>query len=118
DGLAADLLVDDTWESPIAHARLQLIAREEGLHTLGPRDAGHAELRPATTPVATAVAPATPVEHDAPATPAPRVVDVAQVAQVAQVARTAPVAQVAQVAHGTPVEPVRRPSAERLDASN
>lgn len=43
-GLAADLMVDGGWDNTAAYARLQRIARQEGLHTLGPSDPGHVEL--------------------------------------------------------------------------
>src|SRR5690606_21400824 len=47
-GLAADLLVDGRYDNPEGYARLAQVAREEGLRTLGPVDAGHVELpRPA-----------------------------------------------------------------------
>jgi len=43
-GLAADLLVDGSYDNPVGYARLAEVAREEGLATLGPHDAGHVEL--------------------------------------------------------------------------
>lgn len=43
-GRAADLQIDGSWENPQAYARLQRIAREEGLQTLGAKDAGHLQL--------------------------------------------------------------------------
>lgn len=43
-GLAADLVVDGGYASTVGYARLQRIAREEGLRTLGARDPGHVEL--------------------------------------------------------------------------
>lgn len=42
-GRAADLQIDGSWENPAGYARLQQVAREEGLQTLGPRDPGHLE---------------------------------------------------------------------------
>ncbi|MDQ8153283.1 MAG: hypothetical protein P3B98_01365 [Gemmatimonadota bacterium] len=45
DGLAADVMIDGGYDNPAAFERLQRIANEEGLHTLGARDAGHLELR-------------------------------------------------------------------------
>lgn len=45
EGLAADLMVDGGWSDPVAYERLQRIAREEGLSTLGSRDPGHVELK-------------------------------------------------------------------------
>lgn len=43
-GRAADLRVDGSWENPEGYARLQRIAGEEGLKTLGDLDPGHLEL--------------------------------------------------------------------------
>jgi hypothetical protein len=43
-GRAADLVVDGSYDNPVAYDRLMRIAREEGLRTLGPRDPGHVEL--------------------------------------------------------------------------
>jgi len=43
-GLAADLMVDGKWENPLGYAHLQLVAKQEGLRTLGARDPGHVEL--------------------------------------------------------------------------
>lgn len=43
-GEAADLLVDGQWNNAEGFARLQRIAREEGLRTLGVKDPGHVEL--------------------------------------------------------------------------
>jgi len=43
-GEALDVVVDGTWNNPTGFARLQHIAREEGLGTLGARDPGHLEL--------------------------------------------------------------------------
>jgi len=43
-GEAADLLVDGTYDNAEGFARLQRIAREEGLRTLGVKDPGHVEL--------------------------------------------------------------------------
>ncbi len=43
-GEAADVTVDGAWTNAEGFARLQRIAREEGLRTLGLRDPGHLEL--------------------------------------------------------------------------
>ncbi len=43
-GEAVDVLVDGSWNNAIGFARLQRIAREEGLRTLGVKDPGHLEL--------------------------------------------------------------------------
>ncbi len=75
-GDAVDVIVDGSWENAQGFARLQRIAKEEGLRTLGMKDPGHLELE----------------NHDgrALANTAP--------AGVAQVAGVAGVAQVARVA--------------------
>ncbi|MFN5582664.1 MAG: hypothetical protein ACK5BA_09175, partial [Gemmatimonas sp.] len=36
-GAAVDVMIDSTWDNPAGYARLQRIAREEGLRTLGMR---------------------------------------------------------------------------------
>jgi hypothetical protein len=43
-GIAADVTIDGGWDDRAAFARLGVIAREEGLRTLGARDPGHIEL--------------------------------------------------------------------------
>ena len=43
-GDAVDVIVDGSWENAQGFARLQRIAREEGLRTLGMKDPGHLEL--------------------------------------------------------------------------
>lgn len=43
-GRALDVMIDGGWDDPAAFQRLQRIAVEEGLATLGPRDPGHLEL--------------------------------------------------------------------------
>jgi hypothetical protein len=43
-GRAADVMIDGGYGDAQAFAQLQQVAREEGLHTLGPRDPGHLEL--------------------------------------------------------------------------
>ena len=119
-GRAADLIIDGSYDTPEAYARLARIAREEGLRTLGPRDAGHVEL-----PSSSRVASARSAAEDAPpapdrrativARPAPSVASQSSIVPSARelespaaptreataapiVARVASVAQVAQVA--------------------
>ncbi len=117
-GLAADLLVDGRYDNPEGYARLAQVAREEGLRTLGPMDAGHVELAdkptspqaataartatdaataraalqpmppPTAQPTGTIARPAAPAEVAAVAPVA--VPAAASVARVATVARTAP----------------------------
>ncbi len=43
-GGAADVIIDGSYDNPTAYARLQRIAAQEGLRTLGARDPGHLEL--------------------------------------------------------------------------
>lgn len=43
-GEAVDVIVDGSWDNPKGFARLQEIAKEEGLGTLGLKDPGHLEL--------------------------------------------------------------------------
>ena len=93
-GFAADVVVDDSWDNPQGYARLQRIAREEGLHTLGMRDPGHLELphdlRGTALQAAAARASSLPqqkVVADAAQNNAQGVARVAGVAQVATVAR-------------------------------
>ena len=111
-GLAADLVVDGSWQNPAGYAELAAVARQEGLRTLGSRDPGHVEL-----PTEGAVSGETlgnllnDLQGDAGNAARQMRADVntggrnaahasmmAQVSNVAQVARVASVAQVAKVA--------------------
>ncbi len=57
-GRAADLMVDGSYAVGVGYERLQRVAREEGLGTLGMRDPGHVELpKGVGGRVATAAAP-------------------------------------------------------------
>jgi len=107
DGLAADVMIDGGYDNAVAFERLQRIANEEGLHTLGARDAGHLELRVPSaggfTARMTSMAAMPPSLKGA--TPAVRadaardaLARIAQVAHVAEVAVSAGVARVAAVA--------------------
>jgi hypothetical protein len=119
-GRAADVLIDGSYDNPVAFARLQRIANEEGIHTLGSRDPGHLELRiPAvggfTAKIASAPPGATALHALPPAvSPVPvpataavqatngalaHIARVARVAEVAVAASVAGVARVASVAH-------------------
>src|SRR5690606_10134283 len=80
-GRAADVIIDGSYDNPEAYERLAQIAREEGLRTLGPRDAGHIEL-PRDAAAET---------HSAGAGGA-RVAQVAEVARVASAPGVAPAA--------------------------
>lgn len=123
-GLAADLIVDGKWNNPEGYADLATVAEEEGLRTLGSRDAGHVEL-PGQRGVSaetlgtllgdlqgeagdTARQASATLRTARPAAEASTPVSgLARVAEVAQVARVATVAQVARVAE------VARPGAPR-----
>ncbi len=107
-GRAVDVNIDGSWENTEAFQLLQRIAREEGLRTLGPRDAGHLELaRNAAKAHETADAPAALPDGEAlparapsaqPHASAQGTVHAAPDGAVAQVAAVAVVAEVAQVA--------------------
>lgn len=56
-GLAADLLIDGTYDNAVGYARLARIAKEEGLRTLGAKDPGHVELAGRGAPSAMLAAP-------------------------------------------------------------
>lgn len=121
-GLAADLMVDGAWQNPVGYAHLADVAKQEGLRTLGTRDAGHVEM-----PTGSSVSGETlgnllsDLQGDAGDAARQLRADVnigrsseeqasimARVANVAQVARVATVANVAQVAK---VATVARPGA-------
>ncbi len=102
-GDAVDVLVDGSWTNAEGFGRLQRIAQEEGLRTLGVRDPGHlelprkdrgyaarAELTPDTltrSPVQPLIAQ-TPLQSGGAASGVARVAGVAQAAAVARVADT------------------------------
>ncbi|GLC25368.1 flagellar hook-length control protein FliK [Roseisolibacter agri] len=109
-GDAVDVKIDGGWDDAAAFRTLQRVAKEEGLKTLGPRDAGHLELPrhlakeiiaaevDVTAPATDAAPIALPKPAAAPkqaALPSHVVAPVAEVASVAQVARVAEVAAVA-----------------------
>ena len=50
-GEAVDVMIDGSWDNAAGFARLQRIAREEGLRTLGMKDPGHLELPSSKSPV-------------------------------------------------------------------
>jgi hypothetical protein len=132
-GRAADLLVDGGYTDTTAYQKLQRIANEEGLRTLGPRDPGHVELpagdssqdarartphgpggdgarstprtagRPDARPGSSAAGP-----PDRPTAPVARPAEVAAVADVASV-RTARVSAVAVPARPAGVAPASAP---------
>ena len=117
-GMAADLIIDEAWQNPEGYAHLADIAKEEGLRTLGTRDAGHVEMSgeagvsgetlgallsdlqgdagDAARQVRADVN--TETEAESRASTMARVANVAQVARVATVASVAAVAAVAKVA--------------------
>lgn len=113
-GMAADLVVDGSYDNPAGYARLASIAAEEGLQTLGARDAGHVEMRGAAPLVRTPAGTAAAAQKIQPELIGPLYVQggtlgVAQVAAVAEVAGVAPVAGVAQVAQVAAVAQVAQP---------
>ena len=118
-GRAADLIVDGTYDNPLAMVRLARIAREEGLRTLGSKDPGHVELPAGVRVERLAVgADATTSLLDSAAARGAEAVRAATVAQtpgmsgapgVARVARGAQLAGVAQVARVATVGRVATP---------
>lgn len=104
-GDAVDVNIDGKWNNAEGFARLQRIAREEGLRTLGVRDPGHLELADASrsqnTFNARFNASVSQARNTTPlvATPAMQ----SGIAQVAQVAGAAGVARIAEpgVGRGT-----------------
>ncbi|WP_310572171.1 M15 family metallopeptidase [Gemmatimonas sp.] len=101
-GDAVDVIVDGSWENAQGFARLQRIAKEEGLRTLGMKDPGHLEL---ANHGERALASAAPQAFDKvtaafqrQSSSAAQAASQAAPAGVAQVASVAGVAQVARVA--------------------
>ncbi|MBL0938521.1 MAG: M15 family metallopeptidase [Gemmatimonadaceae bacterium] len=91
-GEAVDVIIDGSWDNAQGFARLQRIAREEGLRTLGMKDPGHLELPGAGAPVDRNAEVRAKVESRIPRenTSSERgVASVANVAGVAGVARVA-----------------------------
>lgn len=95
-GEAADMLVDGTYNNAEGFARLQRIAREEGLRTLGVKDPGHLELprsaRQADAMLGGAARVSARIERvnmQSSSAASPAVAPVAGVASVAGVARVA-----------------------------
>lgn len=98
-GEAVDVLIDGSWDNAAGFARLQRIAREEGLRTLGMKDPGHLELAGAGAPVDPAAAATFKVDRQVPrAEPTASAAGVAQVAGVAGVARVADTSGTARLA--------------------
>ena len=101
DGMAADLMINGSWNDAEGYAQLQQIAKEEGLVTLGAKDPGHLELSAddalgelgKTVPILDAEIGV----HGVGSAKA-RVVATAQLAQVAALASVASVAKVAPTA--------------------
>ncbi len=90
-GEAADVTVDGAWTNAEGFARLQRIAREEGLRTLGLRDPGHLELPRDGQSLDAASDTATAIDRRNAATVSgtARVASIASVASVASIARVA-----------------------------
>lgn len=102
-GEAVDVIVDGSFTNAEGFARLQRIAKEEGLRTLGLRDPGHLELNPVDTlgeriSTLPAVTVAASTKRDAEATPLISTGAAQSTAVQAGVARVAGVASVAGVA--------------------
>ncbi len=95
-GEAVDVVVDGAWSNADGLARLQRIAREEGLRTLGIRDPGHLELASAARPMSGASINEIRAPGGPPATQ--RIATEATQSGIARVAGTAGVAGIARIA--------------------
>jgi hypothetical protein len=116
-GAAADVLIDGRWDNANGYARLQRIATEEGLRTLGVRDPGHLEL-PLDASARAALARALQDTADATrAAQAQRLAAPASNTQAGAAAMTGAsgVARVAAVAGVARVATVAEPGAVRSD---
>ncbi len=101
-GEAVDVLVDGSWNNADGFARLQRIAREEGLRTLGLKDPGHLELARNGAQTDAAANVASLIERRAAnVTVSATASQSASQASVAQVAGVAGVASVARVGERT-----------------
>ena len=124
DGLAVDVQVDGSWNSPDGYALLGKFAKEEGLSTLGARDPGHLELRVEDALSSLDQIASIKEAHVSVEEGASRAARVAQVATVARVAPPAGLARVATVAAvAAPVAPntsaiTNRPHAPATDANS
>lgn len=114
-GDAVDVNIDGSWSNAEGFARLQRIAREEGLRTLGVRDPGHLELadtnRPQNTLGARFNETTAQAKNAAPMVASPAVQS--GIAQVAQVAGAAGIARVAEPGVGRGSYSHRESSATR-----
>lgn len=95
-GEAVDVIIDGTYNNAEGFARLQRIAREEGLRTLGVRDPGHLELA-SESKIGAALGALAGGNEDAPKA-TPLIATSAPASGVARVAGAAGVAGVARVA--------------------
>jgi hypothetical protein len=91
-GEAVDVKIDGGWDNQEAFARLQQVARDEGLRTLGMKDPGHLELPRSAAALAS--------EASREQAPVPAANGTPRVAGVASVAGVAGVAGVASTADG------------------
>ena len=101
-GAAVDVIVDGSWENGLGFARLQDIAKEEGLRTLGMKDPGHLELSDRADRTPTNAVPYALEKVTTNQRPWPSTAPSAALAGVASVATVAEVAQVARVAGTAP----------------
>ena len=113
-GLAADVIIDGSYDNPTAYQRFAQIAQQEGLRSLAPLDPGHVELDAEAfgLPRTGSTVQVTSVQGGV-ARPA----DVAQVTPVADVSRPAVVAQVAAVAAPDQIARVATPGHDLAPAS-
>lgn len=111
-GRAVDVQVDGSFDVTPGYSRLQQVAAEEGLRTLGMRDPGHLELSSLPRGMAQVSQEAPARVQEARQVIAPQALGgIARPAQVAGIARVAQVARIAQLAR------VARPGQGRVDAT-
>ena len=108
-GDAVDVIVDGKWSNADGFARLQRIAKEEGLRTLGIRDPGHLELESPGRPIEGATISSASTRREAMV--APGIATAASQPGVARVAGLAGVASIARVADGGRSRGIDRSSA-------
>ena len=122
-GDAVDVLVDGAWNNAEGFGRLQRIAQEEGLRTLGVRDPGHLELprdlrSTQSASVVAAMQTRAAAANTSPVVATPLIASAPSgVARVANVARTAGVARVAQGGQGGAFDGAYTPALSNASSS-
>ena len=102
-GDAVDVIIDGSWDNAEGFGRLQRIAREEGLRTLGMKDPGHLELAKGQDMSNGLTSRGAAMANPSSTAATANVAQVAGVAQVATVADAAPTSNAAPAAAYTAV---------------